>query len=254
MTRRRAIVKSEEAAISVVISLRNTKEYHREVGRLRDILKSLKAQTVARKIEVIISDIDSDASYQKKHKEICRKFGAKYIYTNTGMSWNISRARNIGICNASTEYVLTTDIDCIFAPSFIKVVLEHLMDSPTMVCCRVWELPEDYTGRLNDFDRMKAVSTLRPTYGYGTCQAFPKDWAHTVGGFDEEYVMWGAEDKDFYVRAEQDGLKTDWIENEADYFHQWHPQENRHEDNPQLDMNRLRCRLCLLYTSPSPRD
>ena len=91
-------MKSKEPAISVVISLRNTKKYHREIKRLRDILKSLKAQTVADKVEVIISDIDSDTSYQKKHKEICRAFGAKYIYTNTGMSWNISRARNIGIC------------------------------------------------------------------------------------------------------------------------------------------------------------
>jgi len=247
-------IQMKKPLIAIVISIRNTKLYNRELKRLKDILKSLNNQTISYKyIEVIISDIDSDVYYQKKHKTICNQFGAKYIYTKTGKPWNISRARNIGIRHAKAAYIMTTDVDCIFSIDFIQTTLRN-MDKKTIIHCRVWELPENYVGNLGDFTEMKKASILRDRGGYGTCQVFPKKWAYEVGGFDEKYVTWGAEDKDFFIRAKNDGLKIMWIENETAYFHQWHPQINRFENKSQLKNNRDRCDLTVAGELPIKRN
>ena len=240
--------------ITIVIPLRNTELYHRELKRLEDILTSLKRQTIpCDQIEIAISDIDSDPYYQREHKIICDRYDVKYIYTKTEKPWNISRARNIGIKQAKAPYVMTTDVDCIFSPGFIQTALKN-MDEKTIIHCRVWELPQGCTMRLDDFMGMKKVSILRGKGGYGSCQIFPKKWSHKVGGFDEEYVTWGAEDKDFFIRAKQSDLRAIWLENEATYFHQWHPQGNRHENSSHLKNNRDRCNLTLAGDLPIKRN
>jgi glycerol-3-phosphate cytidylyltransferase len=207
----------------------------------------------AEKVEIIVSDLDSDVEYQEKHKKICKKFKVRYIYSQTEMAWNISKARNIGIKNASAPYVMTTDVDCVFEPNFLANILTSLNEK-TFVCCRVWEISEGYRGKLDDFESMRQVSILRLPYGYGTCQAFPKRWAEKVGGFDELYVTWGAEDKDFNLRAEQDGLSIVWIENKTTYYHQWHLPGNHPEDRDQLAQNRMRCEKTRLKKLPINRN
>jgi len=234
-----AAVESKGIKISIVISLRNTAACHRDPKRLGDVLISLKNQTV-KEIEIIVSDIDSDEEYRRAHKRICECYGARHIYTKTDKAWNISRARNIGIKHAIAPYVMTTDVDCVFAPKFIETALKN-MNKNVIAHCRVWELAENYSGQLNNFMNMKSASILRDRGGYGTCQIFSRDWAFKIRGFDEEYVTWGAEDTDFYVRALQDNLKEIWLEKQTDYFHQWHSQTNRNENPELLKRNRGRC-------------
>jgi len=228
--------------LTVVIPLKNTKEYHRETKRLGDCLKSLSNQTAIKQLEVVVADTDSDLYYRRKHKETCEKFKVRYIYTKTGDIWNISRARNIGIRNAKTDYVMTTDVDCIFAPNFIETIMRH-MGQDKIIHCRISDLPNKYDDKLDNFTWMNKVSTLRPQHGYGGCQAFPRAWAFKVHGFDEDFKGWGADDTDFYHRAIQDKLKNVWIEKEASFFHQWHPMDNRMEDREQVNENRLRLKL-----------
>jgi len=227
--------------LTIIIPKKNTKAYHRDTSRLEDVLESLKRQTDQR-FEVIVSDVDSDPYYRRKHKMICEKYKARHIYTKTGGCWNINRARNIGIRKARTPYVMTTDVDCVFAPDFVKTVLE--IASPEKILhCRVSDLPKSYRGRIDDFAEMKHVSTLRPPYCYGGCQVVAKTWAVKVHGFDEEYILWGADDEDFYERAIQDGLKNVWIEDKTSFYHQWHSQDNREENPEQLSVNRMRLRM-----------
>lgn len=245
---------TDKYLITVVIPLRNTKEYHREVKRLRDCLQSLQDQTVAyEKMDIIISDIDSDIYYKGRHKEICDKYKVRHIYTETGTIWNISRARNIGIRNAKAPYVMTTDVDCIFAPDFMEVVLRHL-DKSKIIHCRVSDLPQDYEDGFMNFHWMNKISATRPTFGYGGCQVFSKEWVFKIHGFDEEYIGWGADDTDFYHRAIQDGLESVWIGKETSLFHQWHPTDNRFDDMEQVNTNRLRLKLTEMESSPIVRN
>jgi glycosyltransferase involved in cell wall biosynthesis len=211
--------------LTVVIPLKNTKEHHRGTKRLRDCLYSLSNQSVpSEQVEIIVADTDSDPYYKTKHKEACDKFKARHIYTKTDDVWNISRARNIGIKNAKADYVMTTDVDCIFAPDFIETVIKHMAED-RIIHCRISDLPGNYDDKLDNFLWMNKVSILRPPFGYGGCQVFSKKWAFKVHGFDEDYIVWGADDTDFYLRATQDGLKSVWIEKEASFFHQYHETE-----------------------------
>ena len=240
--------------ISVVIPLKNTKENHRGTKRLQDCLNSLKNQTVpCEQIDIIVTDIDSDPYYKGKHKEICKKYKIKYIFTKTDGVWNISRARNIGIRNAQAEFIMTTDVDCVFAPDFIETVLQHTTEDK-IIHCRISDLPKDYEGKLDDFLWMNKTSTLRPPYGYGGCQVFSRKWAFKVHGFDEAYSVWGADDTDFYLRATQDGLKSIWIEREASFFHQHHETENNDKNRAYVSENRLRLKLVEMGKMPIIRN
>jgi len=49
----------------------------------------------------------------------------------------------------------------------------------------------------------------------------PAEWFWKVGGFDEFYQVWGAEDQDLVDRATWDGLPVQWLP-EAWVVHQWH--------------------------------
>lgn len=247
-------MKKKKCLITVVIPLKNTKEYHRETKRLRDCLLSLQNQTIpCEQIDIIVSDIDSDAYYRKKHKEICGEFKVRHIYTETDDTWNNPRARNIGIRNAKAKFIMTTDVDCVFAPNFIETILKHIAEGK-IVHCRVSDLSPDYKDSLDNFFWMNKISTTRPTYGYGGCQVFLKSWAFKVHGFDEEYKGWGADDTDFYNRAIQDGLENIWIEKETSLFHQWHPTENRFENRNQVNENRLRLKLTEMKKLPIVRN
>lgn len=246
--------KNKKPAISIIIPLKNTKEYHRETKRLKQCLDSLKNQTIPySQIDVVVADIDSDPYYKAIHKKICNEFKARHVYSKTDDIWNISRARNIGIRSARADYVMTTDVDCIFAPNFIETILRYTAKDK-IVHCRISDLPEDYKDKSGDLFWMNKVSTLRPVHGYGGCQVFPRKWVFKINGFDEAYKGWGADDTDFFHRATQDGLESIWIEKETSFFHQWHPMDNRFEDREQVNENRLRLKLTEMGKLPIVRN
>lgn len=224
--------------LSVIIPIKNTRHYSRGIARLKNCLRSLENQTT-KNFEVIIVDLDSDAYYRRKHQETAKRFGVRYVYSRTGCRWNISRARNIGIRKARGSFVMSTDVDCIFHPEFMAKALT-LARKSRILHCRIWDLPEDYNGPLDDFEAMRKASVLRPPYCYGGCQVVDRGWAVSVSGYDESYVHWGADDEDLYQRAKKAGLENLWIEDEAEYYHQYHPQDNRQEDLAQVEQNRRR--------------
>jgi GT2 family glycosyltransferase len=63
-------------------------------------------------------------------------------------------------------------------------------------------------------------------------------WFHRVGGFDEFYRVWGAEDNDLVLRAEWDGVGAEWISG-AVVYHQWHRRDwPTPEQTEQVAINR----------------
>jgi cytidyltransferase-like protein len=227
--------------LSIVIPVRQTAKEHRDGERLDNCLASLAGQSV-KDFEVIVSDTDSSPAYKKAHEATCKKRKVRYIYTKTGSVWCISRARNIGIRAAKGEFTMVTDMDVIFAPNFIETVFSHMAEG-AIVHCRIGDIPEGYKGALDNFNALAGVSSLRPNWCFGGCQIVSRAWATGVGGYDERFEGWGAEDNDFMERAIQSGKKDVWIENETAYFHQWHNQGNRKADVAQLARNKARLKL-----------
>jgi GT2 family glycosyltransferase len=66
-------------------------------------------------------------------------------------------------------------------------------------------------------------STIHPTVGQGGAMVVPIPWFIKVGGFDEAYEVWGAEDNDLVLRAQWDGLPIEWLPEESAWVvHQYH--------------------------------
>ncbi len=60
-----------------------------------------------------------------------------------------------------------------------------------------------------------------------------KDFQH-IHGFDEDFIGWGHEDRDFVVRLYQAGLKRKHGFFATEIFHLWHPPADRHAEAENL--------------------
>jgi glycosyltransferase involved in cell wall biosynthesis len=231
------------AEISVVIPLRN-----RTGLRLRNCLRSLRWQALEPDaVEIVISDLGSDAPAAAETRRIAEEFGAKVEFIPTREVWNRSRALNLGIQAATARWVLCTDADMIFAPSFLPAVLAAHADTSrdAMVFCRCHDLPEDLAEQaweVGDFPMLRGRASLRDTSGTGACQSARRSFFFHVRGYDEKFVYWGAEDDDMRHRAQRWGLTPVWITEATSMLHQWHP-TTKHDRMLTRRLNKWRARL-----------
>lgn len=127
--------------------------------------------------------------------------------------WSESRALNIGIRHAETEYVMTTNADLIYEPGFVAAVVAQLRKNDQSLV-----LADRY-----DLNKAGDVIGKAPGCHKGTCIATRRDWFEKVHGFDERYVGWGFCDIDLVERAATDGLEIVKMDDEMKVYHQWHP-------------------------------
>lgn len=208
--------------ISVIIPVRN-----RAGQRLDNCLRSLRWQDLPDGAhEIVLSDFGSDAEHAQAVADVAARHGARVVRTPTTELWNRSRALNIGIRAARGDLVLCTDADMIFAPDFVRAVIDEIERGEVLVLCRCRDLPEDVPEQAwdgSDFPGLLARSTFRQTRGTGACQGAKKSFFERVRGYDESYVFWGFEDNDMVSRAERAGLSVVYIHERTSMLHQWHP-------------------------------
>jgi hypothetical protein len=147
--------------------------------------------------------------------------------------WSRSVALNKAVHLARTPYVCLTDADMIFPSHWIEIAQRHA--SPSRICLTpsrdltdetlktfllVESLDEWGTPAMRDH-MLARQSEPHPDVGQGAAMLVPRHWLLSVGGFDEQYQVWGCEDNDLVHRAEWDGLDVVWM---RDTFvaHQWH--------------------------------
>jgi GT2 family glycosyltransferase len=194
-------------SITVVMVIKD-----RDGMRVKKCLESLKNQT--KPCEVILVDYGSNPSNLSWERELIKEFPAvKFIeVTKNTEVFNKCRALNIGFKASDTKYVLSSDIDIIFAPNFIEEVMNVFKDKPnSIVLCQKIDLDEE--GKEIEFHEPSAS---------GSCIAISSDWIDKVHGYDEYYTYWGREDNDLVDRAIQDGFEVVWITDKTKIYHQWH--------------------------------
>jgi glycosyltransferase involved in cell wall biosynthesis len=203
-------------SVSVVIGIRDW-----GVERLEQALKSHK-KSYADDAEVVVSDFGS--ADPKPIRRLCKALSCRYVYTQSDI-WSRSRALNVGLSAATSDFLVTTDSDIVFSPTTLPLVVERLRSLPTsiqLVQCR--DLPEGVDPAAVTWDEMRDLSTLRPRWGMGGLAAFSRDTFDRIRGFDERMEVWGAEDRDFVKRAQAFGSPVEWIDDpSAAIFHLWHP-------------------------------
>ncbi len=199
----------EYFVLSVIYSIRD-----RDPNRLIESIHSLKQYDRGYNVEYLVIDYGSKLEYQKKIANLCKKEEVRIIRSETqGFPWNKSQALNIGAVHAKGEYILTTDIDMIFADNVFKACMKYTGPSIKIHCRPLW-LPK--SGKLKnawhgDNAQLGGLLFLRK-------HDFIRD-----GGFNEDIELWGNEDIELNLRLTNKGYKTIWIDSEIKMYHTCHP-------------------------------
>jgi glycosyltransferase involved in cell wall biosynthesis len=204
-------------ALSIVFGFRD-----RDIQRVERCLASLARQTFT-DFEVIFVDYGSQRQTAQAVQRVVEQYPfARYIYTETrGYPWNRSHALNIGGKLASGEYLMTTDVDMIYAPDLLEVFMTHAADN-----LEIHIIPHLLPENFSDWDNVAAYRgrfALGPDNMLGACQMIATRVFREMRGYDEYYRYYGVEDRDINHRLRLLGIEEKRLTNKTAMFHQWHP-------------------------------
>lgn len=169
-------------------------------------------------------------------------FTGEYIATeihNAATKLPLAQARNQGAKVASGEWFIFLDVDCIPVGGFLEDYQRAFCEAPKAIAMgqvyylpmtlpEAWETADLMAqGRSHPARAYPEVGTVQPTRDYhlfwslnfGLSQTV---W-HEIGGFDERFQGYGAEDTDFSFSAKEKGIDLVWLGG-GTAFHQHHDQ------------------------------
>jgi predicted glycosyltransferase involved in capsule biosynthesis len=210
-------------------------------------LKSLAWQT-CQNFEVII--VDGGSHNFKALNDFFKLQSSpsiRMVQEEIGEKFERAKLNNVGIRNANTEYIMTTDVDMMFGPDFVKELLSRVgenifVESRTMYL-KGLATRKIYKGKidpLNDIDSCK-IGRIKKRSTAGGCQCAHIDQWNKVRGFDEDFIGWGSEDYDLLMRMVSSGAKEVWMgesSSSLNLFHQHHEKINIKEDLLCQDKNK----------------
>ena len=151
--------------------------------------------------------------------------GWPVILADSPGDWNLSAARNTGVSQATTDIVVIMDADILIPLDRLTTAVEQAATTGHVV--HPYDVVE-YQGRQGSITRRLPLSP-------GPCTILRRDAYHAIHGYDEGYIGWGYEDRDFDHRATHLGI--DWTPGPA--THQWHPSDKRIQ-SAQFQANKAR--------------
>jgi hypothetical protein len=215
--------------VTVIIGVRN-----RFGSRLQNALLSLRMQDYSQKdIQVLVVDYGSELRASQEVVAQCAQFGATVVHVSGVQKWNRSHCLNIGIRCASTPYVLLSDVDVIFPPTFLTTAVQRLRLRPLAVVksslCNMpretekLELPAEPEAYRLSVAHLLEQTKARDAEGQASILLLERRLLLSMRGLDEFYEGWGFEDIDLYNRLMWYGVEFCNISDAAPLLHQWHP-------------------------------
>lgn len=217
---------------------------------LERCLASLEAQVgVEGRFEAVVADDGSQDGTLKLVTRFARQASFPLTFTtHEHLGFRLSRCRNEGVAASEAPYLLFTDGDCVLPPDHLFVHLDarrpgtvvgsdcvrldaaasRLVDAD---CIREGRVERLVPGRemrriLGKAVRAKAYQwlglTMLPRLSGNNIAVWRHDFLR-VNGFDERFVGWGFEDRDFQDRLERIGVRTRSILWRTAPIHLWHP-------------------------------
>ena len=176
------------------------------------------------KIEIIIVNDGSSLIASIEIEEYCKSNNYKYIFLDTKDSqFSLSRARNVGIQHANTEWIGFEDADLVYPSNHYPTLLDilaNLHNTPlNFITVPVIYLKENISKNILSAKNIeyyipKILSALhfedpKPNLSNNYIESFApvtsvifakKKEILSVGGFDEDFSGWGGEDRDFVFK------------------------------------------------------
>jgi len=212
---------------------------------------SLTQQTIINDLEIIVcNDYIADRT-----EEICYqyrdKLSIKYIFTGQrhvgGLKWrSAGYALNIGVKQASGDIIILSCPEVIHLNNTIELIIKPLLNNPYIMSIgeaiyfddtgntveyikknRVLELPNSLLKEIQRDPECKQAVKMPYLMGI-----YKKEYID-IGGYDEDFKGWAAEDSDFVGRLESKGLK--YYKTKAEAVHLYHGKRcdgKPHPENP----------------------
>ncbi|PKG34545.1 glycosyltransferase family 2 protein [Psychrobacter sp. Sarcosine-3u-12] len=184
-------------------------------------------------------------------------------------SFDIGRNRNLGAARGTYDAMIFLDVDCIVAPTFIEQLYSKLQARPNALLMgqpryltrpltdnegrqlQQGKLATDFLDKLSvfnpyrdNFDLQHQGTSIKQTQDYGAfwslCFAIMHSQFEQIGGFDTDYVGYGAEDTDFAFMAR--ALNIDFYLTDDVIYHQQHSVHRpplNHLDSIVINANRF---------------
>jgi GT2 family glycosyltransferase len=218
-------------------------------SHMRRVLASVARQTALERLEIIVTDDGS----QDETREVVREFSQSagldvQFLTHPHEGFHLTRCRNDGARQATGDYLLFLDGDCILPPDHVEQYLQARRAGSVHFgyCCR---LERELSQRIDeeaifrgDFVRWTPRSELRklawmhakalfyqslghrtkPALKGGNIGIWREDFER-LNGFDENFRAWGCEDDDLSYRVRAAGLRVASILGRTRTYHLWHP-------------------------------
>jgi GT2 family glycosyltransferase len=208
-----------------VLTLVKNREAH-----LRNLVEGLRRSKIA-PAELVIVDM-SDTPVALPYAD----FPIKLVRLATN-GLPLAKARNLAAADASSQSLLFLDVDCIPGPGLISTMTDALKHRDALICAEILYLTEGDTdgGRWSDASLSAAgvphPARRFPAAGLARESNVSLFWSlafsvsasafERVGGFDETFTGYGAEDTDFAFRAREAGLDLLFLGGTCAY-HQHH--------------------------------
>lgn len=204
--------------ITIVYPFRN-----RELERVKRSLDSLCLQSNL-EFKVVFIDYGSDIRIANQVKELLKDYSFvdyKYLFTQN-QPWNKSKAINFALSEINSSFCFVADIDIIFHFQFIDTIIKELqLQQGKLLFFQVGYLSDAQTKNFSVFERVKNFKASSPEATGMTL--FNTEGLKAIGGFDEFFHFWGAEDADVHNRLQLAGYDIQFYNQEVLLLHQWHP-------------------------------
>lgn len=209
----------EQIELSIIIPIRTSVfDFYRSRLALRE------NQELRQQIETLVIDDGSPASVSREIEAFCLARRYRYLRLDTErLAFSLSRARNAGLSAARGTFIYMDDADLVYPCQFFESVatqLRLLEKTPfNFLSFPAVYLTKSLSERIlleKDFDSfypqiMHALLLEDPKGGPSNLSiksyapasgivALRRDFALSVGGYDEEFSGWGGEDRDFIFR------------------------------------------------------
>lgn len=209
--------------ISVIYANRN-----RDAKRIKASLNSLKQQIMGG-FEVIFVDYGSEQSLVEEYHKLVSdyEFVRFFSLEVSQLLWNKSKALNYGITKAEGKYIFIADVDLIFHPESLSL-FNKLVTSEKFFLFKLGYLNEKGSLKLSSEYKFEDLKPSRSGAVNGMILA-EKEALLKVGGLDEFFHFYGAEDEDLFARLKNAGYIREKVDSEY-FFHNWHQSFSGSED------------------------
>lgn len=216
--------------VSVIVSTYNSPRY------LLAVLQSI-ANQILKPHEIIVVDDGSCMEVVERFRQGSISLTIKVIHCwQPDSEFRLARARNLGALKASGTFLLFLDGDCVLPPKFLQQQVSFYKRSRLVFCSRQLLDAQSTQSFLDKGSFKKSRKFWRLWLGFlrakperswriprGFCFALYREDYLSVRGCDEQYIGWGLEDSDLFVRLGNFGICLFDGRYAGCVIHLWHP-------------------------------